>query len=265
MVLEMAMPPTGTQRLGNHDSRIASSLPGTTVAVDEIHSVGQTIESGLSAVESQGPSLGLDVSTIKRVRDALAGIGGIDWLGDGAIVVTRDGSTFDGGIVAEAPDAKTAQSKVGLISGLVTLSGGSSGLKIRNDTYKGNAIAIVTVPANTVGLGNPPLQLAIGTKDNLIVVGYTDAFVKAVVDTTPASSLASQADYSAAMDAAGASNEGSMYVNVPALEDQAGTALFSDPSRWTLNYKPYVDHVGGFAYSVVDGNTSIVRLVVMAR
>ncbi len=265
MVLEMAMPPTGMQRLGNHNSRIASSLPATTVGVDELHSVGQTIQTGLSAVESQGPTLGLDVSSIKSVKDALTVIGGIDWLGDGAIVVTRDGSTYDGGIVAEAPDAKTAQSKVGLISGLVTLSGGSTGLKIRDETYKGDTIVIVTVPANTGGLGNAPVQLAIGTKGNLIVVGYTDAFVKAVIDTTVGTSLAAQADYTAAMGAAGASNQGSIYVNVPALEEQVGAAFSPDPSRWTLNYKPYVDHVGGFAYSAIDGNTVIVRLVVMAR
>jgi hypothetical protein len=268
MVLEMAMPPTGMQRLGNHNSRIASSLPGNAVGVDEIHSVGQTIETGLSAVESQASTLGalgVDVSSIKSVRDTLAGVGGIDWLGDGAIVVTKDAATYDGGIVVEAPDAKTAQSKMGLISGLVTLSGASTGLKVHTETYKGNTIALVTVPANTAGLGNAPLEVAIGTKDNLIVVGHTDAFVKAVIDTTPGTSLAAQADYAAAMGAAGASNEGSIYLNVPALEDQVGTALSSDASRWTLNYKPYVDHVGGFALSAVDGNTVIVRLVVMAR
>ena len=266
MVLEMTMPPTGTSSLGNHSSRIASSLPGSTVGVEELHSVGQTIETGLSALESQGPTLGLDVSAIKSVRSALATIGGIDWLGDGAIAVTKVGSTYDGGIVAEAPDAKTAQSKVGLVSGLVTLSGGSIGLKITTETYKGQTIVIVTIPANTAGVGSAPLQLALGTKDNLIVVGYTDAFVKAVIDTTPGASLAAQGDYLAAIGAAGASNEGAIYINVPALEDQIGTAVFSsEPSRWTLDIKPYVDHVGGFAYAAVDGNPVTVRLVVMAR
>ena len=60
---------------------------------------------------------------------------------------------------------------------------------------------------------------------NLIVAGYTDSFVKAVVDTTPATSLASQADYSAVMAAAGSGNEQSLYVDVPALEDQIGQAI----------------------------------------
>ena len=57
-----------------------------------------------------------------------------------------------------------------------------------------------------------------------------------------------------------------IYVNVPALEDQIGRAVLrTDQSRWTLDYKPYFDHLGGIAYSVIDGNTVIVRLVVMAR
>jgi hypothetical protein len=122
---------------------------------------------------------------------------------------------------------------------------------------------VVSVPG---GAGRGPLQLSFAAKDNLVVVGYTDAFVKAVLDTTPASSLASQADYSTAMGASGSSNEESLYINVPALEDEVGRAVFpSDQSRWTIDYRPYLDHVGGIAASVTDGNTVMVRLVVTAR
>jgi hypothetical protein len=68
------------------------------------------------------------------------------------------------------------------------------------------------------------------------------------------------------MAAAGSSNEGSFYVDIPALEDQIGQAAFSaDLSRWTLDYKPYFDHIGGVGYSVVDGNTVILRFVVTAK
>jgi hypothetical protein len=263
MVLEVAMPQTGTANLGNHTSRIASSLPGNTVAVLEIHSLGRLVDSGISALESQAPMVGLDAGSISGVKTALSLIGGLGWLGDGTAVVTKDGSTFDGGIVAEAPDAATAQSKVDLVANLVTLSSGATGFKSHGETYKGHPITVVSIPGSA---GYGPFDLAIGAQDNLIVAGYTDAFVKAVIDATPASSLASQADYSAAMGAAGSSNEGAVYINVPALEDQIGRAAFSsDQSRWTLNYKPYFDHVGGVAGAVIDGNTVILRLVVTAR
>ena len=147
-----------------------------------------------------------------------------------------------------------------MIGNLIALSGVATGLKTRSETYKGHTITVVSVPAGT---SNGPLQLAIAAKDNLIVVGYTDAFVKGVLDTTPASSLASQADYSSAIGASGTANEASVYVNVPALEGQIGTAAFSGEN--SIDYKPYLDHVGGIAGSVTDGNTVILRLVVTAR
>ncbi len=262
MVVEMAMSGTGAPNLGNHSSRIASSLPASTVGMLEVHSLGRVVDDALGALGALGPTAQLPDS-LKSAQGALALIGGVDWLGDGTAVVTKDGSTFDGGIVAEATDAATAKSKVETIGSLIGLSSLATGLKAQGETYKGHNITLVTVP--TTG-GNGPLRLAISAKDNLIVVGYTDAFVKAVLDTTPASSLASQHDYSAAIGALGSSNEGSFYINVPALEDQMGRAgLAADPSRWTLDYKPYFDHVGGIAGSVTDGNTVIVRLVVTAR
>jgi hypothetical protein len=68
------------------------------------------------------------------------------------------------------------------------------------------------------------------------------------------------------MAAAGASDTSSFYVNIPALEDQIGLSLLaSDASRWTLDYKPYFDHLGGVGFTLVDGNTVITRLVVTAK
>jgi hypothetical protein len=56
-----------------------------------------------------------------------------------------------------------------------------------------------------------------------------------------------------------------MYVNIPALEDEIGIAAVASSSRWKSDYKPYFDHFGGVGYSVIDGNTVILRLVVTAR
>ena len=90
--------------------------------------------------------------------------------------------------------------------------------------------------------------------------------MKSVIDTTPATALAAQPDYQAVVSAAGSSNEQSMYVNIPALEDQIGKAVLqSSSSRWTTDYKPYFDHLGGMGYSVVGGNTVILRFVVTAK
>jgi hypothetical protein len=267
MVVNVAMPRTGTLTLGNHVSRLASVLPETTVAVVETHSIGKQIAYQIAALEAQLP--GADGT----LEDALAQIGGVDWLGDGVAVVTKDGSTFGGGLVVEATDATTAATKVASIANLATLGGATYGILSRQETYKGVDITVIGLPASLAGSlgvdlpgGGAAVEIAIAAKGNLIVAGYTDAFVKAVIDTTPSTALASQSDYSKAMDAVGASNEQSFYINVPALEDEIGRAFFaSSPSRWTVGYKPYFDHLGSVAGATIDGSTVMVRLVVMAR
>ena len=261
MVVDVAMPRPTDSGTGNHVSRLAPVLPGSTVAVYEMHSIGGQVNKQLDALAA-GQS-GVAGDSIKQIKDALAIIGGIDWLGDGVAVVTKDGSNYGGGLVVEATDAATATAKAATINTLVVLAGGSLKLTSRNETYKGVDITIIGVPGGPDGA---PVEVAVAAKDNVLVAGYTDAFVKAVIDTTPATSLAAGADYSAVMSAAGANNMASGYVNIPALEDQIGQALLpSQPSRWTLDYKPYFDHLGGVGYTVVDGNTVILRLVVMAK
>jgi hypothetical protein len=264
IVVETDMPrPAGTPTYGNHESQLAGSLPGSTVATFQAHSIGQALEGGINALESASPSAGIGPGQIGSLQNALAAIGGVDWLGDGTAVVTRDGASFGGGLVIEAPDAATARSKLGTITGLVGLSGIVAGVKSRTESYQGSTITVVSVPASIAGTD---VALALAAKDNLVVAGYTDAFVKAVLDTTPANSLASQADYAAVMAAAGTSNEASGYVNVPALADTLGTAVLQrDSQRWNRDYKPYFDHLGGVAFSVIDGSTITIRLVVTAR
>jgi hypothetical protein len=261
MVVDVAMPRAAGSGADNHTSRLASVLPGTTVGVFESHSIGAQVTKQLDALGA-GPAGGA-ADMIKSVKDTLARFGGIDWLGDGVAVVTKNGSTYGGGLVVEAGDAATASAKAAMITNLAALAGGSLKLTSRDETYKGIAITVISIPNGSNGT---PVEVAVAAKDNLVVAGYTDAFVKAVIDTTPGSSLASSSDYSAVMSSAGANNMASGYVNIPALEDQIGQALLaSQSSRWTLDYKPYFDHLGGVGYTVVDGNTVILRLVVMAK
>ena len=259
MVVDVAMPQTTNSGNGNHTSRLASALPGNTVGVYEMHSIGSVVTKALDTLTAQS---GATADAVKSVKDALTRIGGIDWLGDGTAVVTKDGANYGGGVVVEAGDAATASAKAATINNLVVLAGGSLKLTSRSETYKGIDITVIGIP----GGDGKPIEVAVAAKDNLLLAGYTDAFVKAVIDTTPATSLAASPDYSAVMSAAGANNMSSVYVNIPALEDQIGQALLaSQPSRWTLDYKPYFDHLGSVGYSMVDGNTVILRLVVMAK
>jgi hypothetical protein len=256
MVVDIATPRTSDLGIGNHASRLASVLPGDTVAVTEVHSIGKLVDYGLKTVDAKVPGN----ASVQSVKEALASIGGLDWIGDGVAAVTKDASTYGGGLIIEATDASTASSKLALLTNLAALTSGTTHVTSRTETYKGVDITVLGVPS---GLSVTPVEIAVAAKDNLIVAGYTDAFVKAVIDTTPETSLASQSDYSTAIGEAGTSNEGSFYVNVPAIEDAIGQSF--SPTLWASDYKPYFDHVGGIAGSVVDGDTVIMRLVVTAK
>jgi hypothetical protein len=259
MVVDVAYPSPNDTSSANHASRLANALPGSTVGAVEVHSLGKLLTDGLAAAEAGLPGN----STLGNVKTVLGLMGGLDWIGDGVAAVTKDGSNFSEGFVVQATDASTAGSKVALLSNAVSFAGWTYGLKSHDEQYKGVTITLIDVPESVLGM---PLEIAVAAKDDLVVVGYGDVFVKAVIDTTSSSSLGSQPDYSAAMAAAGSSNVESIYVNVPALEDQIGQAVLSkSASVWAQDYKPYFDHLGSIAGSVVGGNTVILRLVITAR
>ena len=261
MLVNVVMPKVSGSGADNHASTLASVLPSSTVMATEMHSIGKLVTTELNALDKSMPN---DAS-LKDVKDGLGLIGGLDWLGDGAVVVTKDGSTYGGGVVVEATDSSTASAKVSMVRNLLALAGGSANLTTRDETYKGVDITVITLPSDPVSTVGAE-QIAFAAKGNLIVVGLGDALVKSVIDTTPSNSLASQSDYITVMAAAGSNNEQSVYVNIPALEDQIGQAVFAvSPSRWTQDYKPYFDHIGGIGYSVIDGNTVILRFIVTAK
>jgi hypothetical protein len=261
MVVTVTMPRTVATNLdlGNHTSALASVLPGSTVAVVEEHSLGKVITQEMPRLVGQTEVI--SAADLAQVTNLVKTIGGVDWIRDGVEVVTKQGQTFSGGVVVQATDATTASTEESSITNLVTLSASTLKLTSQTETYKGVTITLIHIPAGATV--KTATQVALAVKDNLIVAGHDDVFVKEMIDTTAATSLASQSDYQTAMGYAGASNEGSFYVNVPAVEDQIGQRF--SPVRWASDYKPYFDHVGGIAGAVIDGDTVTMRLVISAK
>jgi hypothetical protein len=265
MTVEMTMPKTnGSLSPGNHESVVAGDLPGSTVGVIELHGVGKLVNDSLNTVATS--TLGAsEKDSIKQIQDALTQIGGIDWIGDSDIVVTKTGSTYGGGLVIKTPDAATASAKTAMVTTLIALGGGSLGVTSSSETYHGVTITKLHV-AGSEGISLGSMDFAIAASGDLVVAGYGDAFVKAVLDTTPANSLASQSDFKTVMAAAGTSNAEFGYFNIGMVADELGQALFpANPSYYNLNYKPYVDHVGGAAFTEIDGSTVTLRLVFTAK
>jgi len=131
MVVDVVMPRVASGAIDNHLSRLAQALPGSSVGVFETHSLGATLTKSLDSIAGASgglggiPGVGGTTDTAKSIKDALARFGGIDWIGDGVAVVTKDGSTYGGGLVVEATDAATAKSKVAMINTVTALAGGA--------------------------------------------------------------------------------------------------------------------------------------------
>jgi hypothetical protein len=273
MLVETTMPrPAISPAPGNHVSALASKVPAGTVAILETHSIGEIATSVLDTLTNQGAPLDLR-NQVNTLKTAIAGFGGLDWLGDGAIVVTKSGSTYDGGVLVQTTDAKTATAKLDLVRTLITASGGA-GLASTDETYKGVTITtlrtsggVAVAPGMTGSTGmmlNASVSFA--AKDDLIVVGSDAAFVKSIIDTTSDNSLASSDTYKTALAAAGNNNAGSGYVDIPTIAAGLSAELpASYAGTFTSDIKPYLDHVGGAAFASIDGSTLTVRFIVMAK
>jgi hypothetical protein len=266
MLVETTMPrPAISPSPGNHVSSLAAKVPGGTVALVEIHSLGALATSALDTLTNQAAPTALR-NQVNTIKTAIAGFGGLEWLGDGAVVVTKSGSTYDGGVVIQTTDAKTANDKLALVRTLLGATGGS-GLATHDETYKGVTITTLQTAGDAIQPGmmlNASVTFA--AKDDLIIAGPDAAFVKSVIDTNSDNSLASSDTYKAALSAAGTSNAGSAYVDIPTIAAGISAQLpASEAGFFTANVKPYLDHVGGAAFADIDGSTITVRFIVMAK
>ena len=266
LLMETTLPRSSSMPTpGNHASALASVVPGSTVGLFELHSIGSLVTTALDTLGA--PNAPTDLrNQINTIKTAIAGFGGLDWLGDGAAVVTKSGSTYDGGVVIKTTDAKTANDKLSLLRTLVSASGGS--VATHDETY--NGVTITTLQTS----GDSGLQtgmtlnasVAFAAKDDLIIAGTDVAFVKSMIDTTAANSLAASDTYKTALAAAGANNAAAAYVDIPTIDASLSAAL--PPSYagfFTANIKPYLDHVGGAAFAEIDGSTITIRFIVMAK
>jgi hypothetical protein len=126
-----------------------------------------------------------------------------------------------------------------------------------------------------LGMGPPAPQasMAYAFVDDLVVIGVDTSFVRAVIDTQPADSLASSAEYRRAVEAAGgASNGGVMYVDLGTSAMLADMLLTSGPMDGGMMDAPAREMraVLGALESLVlvsrvEGDVALTRIVLSAR
>ena len=294
----VALPDTNLAPVAaNHSSILATKLPGTTIAAGEIHdlaSVISTVTTTLSGPTDASPSASPSSAPPDPIGQALQAVGGIDglvgWMGDGTVAVVRTGGASSigepdvaVGAVIQAKDADTADAKITQLKNLVSLAGSSLGVKLTDETYTGATITLIDLgalgqfaagrlPAAAAGaIGSTggslsSLKIAIAQRGDLVIVGLGDGFVKAVLDTQSGQTLADQDSYRNALDKAGASNTGQLYVDLAGVLDVAAEHMSAAQLQsYQSDIKPYLEPFRAFAAAGSAGDPNRARFVITVR
>ena len=253
LVADQVMPtlagaPASTAVLKDTASAIATRLPAGTLVAFEGRQAGPALVAlwaGIKAGIACDPS---QEGALDQVDTALAAIGGIEslagWAGDTAVAVTRDGTTWGGGLAAVATDPAGAKRTLDQLKAALALAGGTAGITYTEQAYAAGTIAVVTLPA-TGGLAIP--ALAATAQGDLFALGTLD-FVKSVLDTKAGSGLAAQAGYSHAVDLAGGAGVMDTYVNITGLrEGLEGLIPAAEKARYDTDVKPFLEPFDTFA------------------
>lgn len=242
------MPAASASPVAAATSDLASHVPAGALVYAETHGFGDLWRTEATAL-IQNPcfaSVAGQLSTIEgllgtKVPDAFG------WVKDAGVVVTAPGGAPQGGLVATTSDAAAGQARLTQVLTLLSLAKGQGGPTITTSAapYAGTTIQSVTVDLGTTlgtGAGPSSVTLAYAFKGELFVVGVGDAFVKTVLDTTSATSLASDGRYSAALATAGGPTDSSVvYADLTAIRGLVEAQLpASAKASYSSDVQPYV-------------------------
>lgn len=255
------------------DSGLAGRMPNGAVLFVDVHDVGAGVTSSLACLRQQPmfrePLIELE-EQIGQPIDQLVG-----WAGDTAFGVRYDGSTITGGLIIHSTDQLRAADAMGQLRALIAAGAGQEGgVIVREEDY--NGARMVTFELRDGLSMDPPApqaSMAYAFVDDLVVIGVDTSFVRAVIDTQPADSLASSPEYRRAVEAAGgASNGGVMYVDLGTSAMLADMLLASGPMDGGMMDDPAREMraVLGALESLVlvsrvEGDVALTRMVLSAR
>lgn len=233
-------------------SDLASHVPGAALVYAETHGFGDLWRTQATALVQNPCFAGVagQLSTIEgllgtKIPDAFG------WVKDAGVVVTAPGGAPQGGLVATTSDAAAGQARLTQVLTLLSLAKGQGGPAITTSSapYAGTTITSVTVDLGTSGAAGAALSgvptsvtVSYAFKGQVFVLGVGDAFVKAVLDTTDANSLASDARYSAAVSAAGGpTDSGVVYADLTGIRSLVEAQLPADQkATYSSDVQPYL-------------------------
>jgi hypothetical protein len=284
--METLAPKPEGETAASRTSTVAEHVPSTAIALSVSNDYGEGILSTLDTYRAD--------SSLKEVIDsvdsAIGVLGGADaavgWIGDLGVAVTRTDTSVEGGLVITPTDRASADRLFTSLRTLISLGGGAMGVTVRDEPYAGTTITIVDLGdmaelAGLAGLaGVAPemldtdlpsgrIELAYAVTDQVVVIGSGPGFVRSVLDTTPATSLAQNERYKALISRAGAGT-GSGFADVTAIREMIEGAMVnadaSERAEYEENVKPFLTPVDALVgSSTIDGDVMRSTVIVTVK
>jgi hypothetical protein len=286
VVLESATatPATPIGPVESRTSTVTDHVPAGALLVTVSHDYGATLVSTLNAYRSD-PALKPTIDAIDQGAGLLGGTAGaMGWIGDTAIVVSQADAAIEGGLVIVPTDRSAAERTFTSLRTVISLGGAQAGISVTDEPYAGTTITTVDlgdiatlaakagIPADVAGAGSAlpagHLQVAYAITDSVVVVGGP-AFVKHVLDTTAATSIASTDRFKTLAGRVGTGTS-IAFVDIAAIRGLIESALATaDPSsvaQYDQNVKPYlVPFDALIASGSVQGGVSSSRTIITVK
>jgi hypothetical protein len=234
----------------NAQSALLAHLPASTLVVVDQHDVGAAIKRSVDQFKKCAPEG--STSVMDQIDSAVEAMGGWDsltgWIGETALVLDQDGRQPTGGVLIVPKDRAAADKLASQAKNLV----GQAGVTVREETYAGATLTVVSSPTPSGALGT--MKLAFVVTDQIVAVGL-ESWVKKVLDTQAGNSLATDARFTSALARVSAEHTTLVYANVAGLYDWVEGTLGPDAlAEYEGEVGPYLEPLETFIMTSAVGN-----------
>jgi hypothetical protein len=246
MVDTRMVPGSRAPEMPVRDSGLDDRMPASTVAYVEQRDLGRTIR---CVVEQVKTFTGLTDDQLRQIEEFLGTPveDFLDWVADAGLAVALDGEHVSFGLVTTVTDVSVATQRIARLTAAINAAAvfGDVPFEVVDEQVAGATLTTVRLRSDSPMPLPPDLpidpSLSWTVHDGRFVLGTSD-FVRDVVERDPADGLASTEAYRTALDAAGgASNAGTLYVDVASIVAAAERAM-PDESRahYEREIRPYL-------------------------
>jgi hypothetical protein len=261
IVLEAATdrPQTTVGPTENRASGLLEHMPANALIVGVGHDVGATLIDTLDVYRSM-PSM---KSLTDGVDQAAGLLGGVDpalgWIGDAGYVVDQADGAIEGGLVIAPTDRAAADKVFTTLRTALALAGSQGGISVSDEAYAGTTVTTIDLGdisglLSQAGVGPDQLgasgtlpsghvQLAYAVSDGVVAIGSGPSFVKHILDTTAATSIASTDRFKALVGRVG-NGTGLTFLDIAGIrglvESAIAEAAPSEVASYEGEVKPFL-------------------------